>query len=166
MQHPFPPSHALLREVIAMGSSYEIRRRHVGCCGRLLPAISIAHAQDLKTDIVPGNEPGQNGIPSSNSGAKISHSSVSLDKDSASSVGHHHYNSDAERAQDDLLITEVKSALAEDGISKGYPVEVDADHGTVILSGVVASAADVKAAAKDAADVHGVVAVKNQLRSH
>ena len=77
-------------------------------------------------------------------GQNVTHSSVSLRKDSASSVGHHHYNSDAERAQDDLLITEVKSALAEDGISKGYPVEVDADHGTVTLSGVVASATMLK----------------------
>jgi osmotically-inducible protein OsmY len=91
---------------------------------------------------------------------------MSLDKDAAASVGHHHYNSDAERAQDDLLITEVKSALAEDGISRGFPVEVDADHGTVTLSGVVASAADVKAAAEDAAEVHGVMAVRNQLRPH
>ncbi len=81
-------------------------------------------------------------------------------------VQHHHYNSDAERAQDDLLITEVKSALAENGISKDYPVEVDADHGTVVLRGVVASADDVKTAAADAAGVHGVVGVKNELRVH
>ena len=72
----------------------------------------------------------------------------------------------AEGKQVDLLITEVKSALAEDGISKGYPVEVDADHGTVTLSGVVASAEDVRAAAQDAADIRGVVAVRNQLRPH
>ena len=117
-----------------------------------------AQSQELKTDIVPGN--------AANAGTKITHSSVSLDHDSASRVGHHHYNSDAERAQDDLLITEVKSALAEDGISKGYPVEVDADHGTVTLSGVVASAEDVKTAARDAADIRGVVEVKNQLRPH
>jgi hypothetical protein len=125
-------------------------------------------AQELKTDIVPGSPAAQDQIAPApaNPPAKITHSSVSLEKDSASSVGHHHYNSDAERAQDDLLITEVKSALAEDGISKGYPVEVDADHGTVTLSGVVASADDVKTAAQDAAGVHGVVAVKNQLRPH
>ena len=60
----------------------------------------------------------------------------------------------------------VVAALAEDGISRGFPVEVDADHGTVTLSGVVASAADVKAAAEDAAGVHGVMAVRNQLRPH
>ncbi len=124
-----------------------------------LAGIQNASAQELKTDVVPGSA-------TESSGQKITHSSVSLDNDSASSVGHHHYNSDAERAQDDLLITEVKSALAEDGISKDYPVEVDADHGTVTLSGVVASADDVKAAAQDAAGIHGVVAVKNRLRPH
>jgi len=127
-----------------------------------------ARAQELKTNVVPGNAPAQDqpAPASANSPMKITHSSVSLEKDSASSVGHHHYNSDAERAQDDLLIVEVKSALAKDGISNGYPVEVDADHGTVTLSGVVASADDVKAAAEDAADVRGVVAVRNLLRPH
>jgi len=128
--------------------------------------ISPAHAQDLKTDVVPGNAASQNAPAAPASGTRTTHSSVSLDKDSAASVGHHHYNSDAERAQDDLLITEVKSVLAENGISKDYPVEVDADHGTVTLSGVVKSADVVKAAAKDAAGVQGVVAVKNQLQPH
>ena len=149
-----------------MCSSYKFVVATLAAALSLCTAIGIARAQDLKTDIVPENAPAQNETAPANSGTKITHSSVSLDKDSASSVGHHHYNSDAERAQDDLLITEVKSALAEDGISNGYPVEVDADHGTVILSGVVASADDVKAAAQDAADVHGVVAVKNRLRPH
>ncbi len=131
-------------------------------------AAGRARAQELKTDIVPGSAPAQDqSAPApGNSTTKITHSSVSLDKDSASSVSHHHYNSDAERAQDDLLIVEVKSALAKDGISNGYPVEDDADHGTVTLSGVVASADDVKAAAEDAADVRGVVAVRNLLRPH
>ena len=40
------------------------------------------------------------------------------------------------------------------------------DHGRVTLSGVVASADDVRAAAEDAADVRGVVAVRNLLRPH
>jgi osmotically-inducible protein OsmY len=128
-------------------------------------AASRIQAQELKTEIVPGASVKQpTSAAPSDQPQEVTHSSVSLDKDSAASVGHHHYNSDAERAQDDLLITEVKSALAEDGISNGYPVEVDADHGTVTLSGVVASAADVKAAAEDAADVRGVVAVRNLLK--
>lgn len=124
-------------------------------------AASRASAQELKASVIPASQPA-----SPNSQTKTTHSSVSLDQDSASSIGHHHYNSDAERAQDDLLITEVKSALAEDEISDGYPVQVDADHGTVTLSGVVASADDVEAAGEDAADVRGVVAVRNLLRAH
>src|SRR5208283_3224091 len=129
-------------------------------------SISPVQAQELKTDIVPGNAAAQNTPAAPTSGKRTTDSSVSLDKDSASIVQHHRYNSDAERAQDDLLITEVKSVLAENGISKDYPVEVDADHGTVTLSGVVKSADDVRAAAKDAAGVQGVVAVKNQLQPH
>jgi BON domain len=97
-----------------------------------------ADAQQLLTEVVP---------VAPDQAQRVTHSSVSLDKDSASSVGHHHYNSDAERAQDDLVIT-------------------DADHGTVTLSGVVASTDDIKAATEDAAAVPGVVAVKNQLRPH
>lgn len=129
----------------------------------LLSAVAArADEQSLKTQVVPGVS-GSHSVSAAPS-QRVSHSSVSLEKDSATSVGHHHYNSDAERAQDDLLITEVKSALLSDGISKNYPVQVDADHGTVVLRGVVASAEDVKAAADDAADVRGVVAVKNELR--
>jgi osmotically-inducible protein OsmY len=128
-------------------------------------AASRIQAQDLKTEVVPGDS-GKSAAQSDQPKEIVKHSSVSLDKDSASFVDHHHYNSDAQRASDDLLITEVKSALLEDGISKDYPVEVDADHGTVTLSGVVASADDVKAAAEDAADVQGIVAVRNLLKPH
>lgn len=116
-----------------------------------------AQSQDLQTQVVPG---------SGSQPHVTKNYSVSLEKDTASSVGRHHYNNDAERAQDDLLITEVKSVLVDNGISKDYPVQVDADHGTVTLTGVVASADDVKAAAQDAANVKGVVAVRNQLRPH
>lgn len=121
-----------------------------------------AQVTDLKTDIVPADQPAAKSAPPTTTQS----SSVNLEKDAASSVGHHHYNSDAERARDDLLITEVKSALAEDGISQGYPVEVDCDHGTITLSGVVASAEEVRDAAEDAAEVRGVVGVKNLLKPH
>jgi len=134
----------------------------ITCAAMLvLGAEAAVFAQVPDTEVVTGGSNAQSGPAH-----KTSHSTVNLDKDAASWVGHHHYNSDAERAQDDLIITEVKSALAEDGISKGYPVEVDADHGTVTLNGVVASREDVRAAATDAADVHGVVAVRNLLRTH
>ena len=126
-----------------------------------------ARAEELSTEVVPNEEPSQAKPPPSNAQPqRVTHSDVSLQNDSSALVGHHHYANDAERAQDDLLITEVKSTLAEDGFSKDYPIEVDADHGTVTLSGVVATRDDVKAAAQDAADINGVVAVRNQLRPH
>ena len=78
----------------------------------------------------------------------------------------HHYNSPAERANDALLITEVKSALAEDGVTDNYPVAVDCDHGKVLLSGVVRSARDAKHAGDIAAAAQGVTGVKNQLTWH
>jgi osmotically-inducible protein OsmY len=124
----------------------------------MMLGLASAFAQVPDTEVIGG--------PNAPASTETSHSSVKLDKDSASWVGHHHYNSDTERAQDDLIITEVKSALAEDGISNNYPVEVDADHGRVTLNGVVASRDDVKAAAEDAKDVQGVVAVRNLLRPH
>jgi osmotically-inducible protein OsmY len=128
----------------------------------MMLGLASAFAQVPDTEVIGG----PNAPAASAPAIETSHSSVKLDKDSAAWVGHHHYNSDAERAQDDLIITEVKSALAEDGISKDYPVEVDADHGRVTLNGVVASRDDVKAAAEAAKDVQGVVAVRNLLRPH
>jgi osmotically-inducible protein OsmY len=92
-----------------------------------------------------------------------SSSSVSREHDSVNVATEHHYNSPAERANDDLLITEVKSALAKDGVADDYPVAVDCDHGTVSLSGVVKSAHDAKHAGDLAAAAPGVTGVKNQL---
>lgn len=92
--------------------------------------------------------------------------SASRETDSVSVLGEHHYNSPAERANDALLITEVKSALAGDGVADDYPVAVDCDHGRVLLSGVVASAQDAKHAGDIAAAVQGVTGVKNQLTWH
>jgi osmotically-inducible protein OsmY len=122
-------------------------------------------AQMPDTEVVGGGSNASSNPPAQPPAKEITHSSMNYDKDAASYVGHHHYNSDAERAADDLIITEVKSSLAEDGISQGYPVEVDSDHGTVTLNGVVASRDDVKAAAEDAADVQGVIKVRNLLKT-
>jgi osmotically-inducible protein OsmY len=144
--------------------SYKCARFAIILAVGICTVCSLARAQQLTTNVVPADQSKSGSSAPGHPAERITHSSVSLQKDSASSVGYHHYNSDAERAHDDLLITEVKSALAEKGISEGYPVEVDADHGTVTLSGVVASAEQGKAAAKDAADIHGVVAVKNRLQ--
>jgi osmotically-inducible protein OsmY len=89
--------------------------------------------------------------------------SQTVEHDRLRTSAEHRYNSPAERAKDDMLITEVKSSLAERGISDRYPVEVDCDHGTIQLSGVVASADDARNAAMIAMNTRGVVGVKNKL---
>jgi osmotically-inducible protein OsmY len=99
-------------------------------------------------------------------GATDSSDSVSREHDSVNVAADHHYNSPAERANDALLITEVKSALADDGVTDNYPVAVDCDHGKVLLSGVVKSARDAKHAGDIAATAQGVTGVKNQLTWH
>jgi len=99
-------------------------------------------------------------------GATDSSNSVSREHDSVNVAAEHHYNSPAERANDALLITEVKSALADDGVTDNYPVAVDCDHGKVLLSGVVKSARDAKQAGDIAAAAQGVTGVKNQLTWH
>ncbi len=95
-----------------------------------------------------------------------SSASASRENDSVNVKAEHHYNSPAERATDDLLITEVKSALAHDGVADGYPVAVDCDHGKIMLSGVVKSARDAKHAGDIAAAAQGVSGVNDQLTWH
>jgi osmotically-inducible protein OsmY len=99
-------------------------------------------------------------------GTTDSSNSVSREHDSVDVAAEHHYNSPAERANDALLITEVKSALAGDGVADNYLVAVDCDHGKVLLSGVVRSAQDAKHAGDIAAAAQGVTGVKNQLTWH
>jgi len=99
-------------------------------------------------------------------GNSIDSSSVTTDRESASLEGHHHYATQAERANDALLITEVKRALADDGVAEDSPIVVDCDHGDILLSGVMKSAADVKRAGSIAANASGVVGVKNLLSWH
>ena len=89
--------------------------------------------------------------------------SLSIEQERLATVGKHHYNSPAERAQDDLLITEVKSALSTNGVTQGHEVEVDCDHGKIRLSGTVDSAVDAKHAEQIAAAVQGVSGVDNRL---
>jgi osmotically-inducible protein OsmY len=90
-------------------------------------------------------------------------SSVSQTDDRVQTSADHHYQNPAQRAKDDLLITEVKSDLAKDGVADDQPVAVDCDHGKIRLSGVIGSAADARHAGDIAADAPGVVAVVNQL---
>jgi osmotically-inducible protein OsmY len=123
-------------------------------CGLALP-VSTSHAQ-LKTQVT--------GPAASNDGpATTTNKSITLEHDDVQTSAEHHYSSPAERAQDDLLITEVKSSLAERGISDQYPVEVDADHGMIQLSGVVASADKAREAESIAMNTRGVVGVENKL---
>ena len=93
-------------------------------------------------------------------------SSVTKDNESVSLEAHHHYQSAADRANDALLITEVKSALANDGVTDDSPIIVDCDHGKILLTGVMKSAEDAKRAGNIAASAQGVVAVNNQLTWH
>jgi osmotically-inducible protein OsmY len=96
-------------------------------------------------------------------GKSVASSSVSTDSGSVNLEAQHHYQSAAERANDALLITEVKKALADDGVAMDSPIVVDCDHGKILLSGVMKSAQDAKRAGNIAARAPGVVAVKNQL---
>ena len=89
--------------------------------------------------------------------------SMTVEHDKVQTSAEHRYDSPAARAKDDLLITEVKSSLAERGISDQYPVEVDCDHGTIQLSGVVASADQARQAEVIALNTRGVVGVKDKL---
>ena len=96
-------------------------------------------------------------------GKSVESNSVTTDNNRVNLEGHHHYQSAAERANDALLITEVKKALADDGVAKDSPIAVDCDHGKILLSGVMKSAEDAKRTGNIAANAPGVVAVKNQL---
>jgi osmotically-inducible protein OsmY len=98
-----------------------------------------------------------------NAPATTADRSITLENDKVQTSAEHRYNSPAERANDDLLITEVKSSLAERGISDRYPVEVDCDHGTIQLSGVVGSADQARQAETIALNTKGVVGVKDKL---
>jgi osmotically-inducible protein OsmY len=99
-------------------------------------------------------------------GTTASSNSSSRESDRVNVRAEHHYNSPAERANDAMLITEVKSALADDGVADNYVVAVDCDHGKVLLSGVVKSAEDARHAGDIAAAAQGVTGVKNQLTWH
>lgn len=90
--------------------------------------------------------------------------SRSSEEDHAHSEATHRYSSEADRAKDALLITEVKTALANDGVTDGHAVVVDCDNGIVLLAGAIGSAADAQHAVTVASSVDGVVAVKNHLK--
>jgi hypothetical protein len=110
-------------------------------------------------DKVPGDQTPNGGLqPPSAGGA-----SLYEQKMTAHHVGNHHYNSPADEANDALLITEVKSALANANLGQPYAVTVDADHGTVILTGEVQNHESADRIYDIAAQCDGVKAVQSQL---
>jgi osmotically-inducible protein OsmY len=123
-------------------------------CGLALPA---SNSRAELATVVTGPD------AASDSSVTTTNRSITLEHDNVQTSADHHYNSPAERANDDLLITEVKSSLAERGISDQYPVEVDCDHGMIQLSGVVASADKAKEAESIALNTKGVVGVTDKL---
>ena len=71
------------------------------------------------------------------SAPRSTYQSHSSEEDHAHSEATHRYSSETDRAKDALLITEVKTALANDGVTDGHAVVVDCDHGVVHLVGDV-----------------------------
>jgi osmotically-inducible protein OsmY len=120
-----------------------------------MPMLTAAFCVLTGSTVFAGQVPADRGVTSSNS--------ASRQDDAMQTSASHHYLSAAERAKDDLLITEVKRDLADDGIADDYPVAVDCDHGKIRLSGVIGSADDARRAGELAAGAPGVVAVENQL---
>jgi osmotically-inducible protein OsmY len=91
------------------------------------------------------------------------HATIQSENLSAHSEQHTVYNTPAERANDALIITEVKSALANDGVAEGYPITVAADHGVVTLTGVLGSGQDVAHAIELARSCDGVKNIQSRL---
>ena len=100
---------------------------------------------------------------SSSAQSVVNNESVHEQDLSAQSAARHHYNSPAERAEDDLLIVKVKSAIADEGLADDSPMTVDADHGRVTLTGVLPSREDVQRAVGLVAGIDGVKGVDNRL---
>ncbi len=93
----------------------------------------------------------------------VNSESVHQNNLTAQSVEHHHYASPAERADDALLVVKVKAAIADQGLADNYPLTVDADHGRITLTGVLASQQNVQRAATLVAGIDGVTGVNNRL---
>lgn len=70
----------------------------------------------------------------------------------------------SEYMDDATITTKVKAALAADPSVKAYQVNVETYRGVVQLSGFVDSEANIRRASEVAQGVHGVRAVKNDVR--
>jgi osmotically-inducible protein OsmY len=93
----------------------------------------------------------------------VTEESVQEQQLQAQSAAKHHYASPAERAEDDLLIVKVKAAIANSDLADNYPLTVDADHGRITLTGVLASPDDVRQAVALVEGIDGVTGVNNRL---
>jgi osmotically-inducible protein OsmY len=61
------------------------------------------------------------------------------------------------------LIVKVKVAIADAGLAEDQPLTVDADHGRVTLTGVLASHDDVNRTLALVSQIEGVKGVTNRL---
>lgn len=95
------------------------------------------------------------------SGVAIAFSAVAADKKerptaSASGKVDHH-------VEDSVITAKVKAALLRAPELRSRDVEVETDHGRVMLTGIVRSKAERDHAVKTAAEVDGVMDVKDAL---
>jgi BON domain len=122
-------------------------------------AQSVPQAPQPVPDNVPGDQTPNGGVQAPPPGG----ASLYKQKMTAHHVGNHKYDSPADQANDALLITEVKSALANADLGQPYAITVDADHGTVILTGEVPSHASAGQIYQIASQCDGVKAVQSHL---
>jgi osmotically-inducible protein OsmY len=111
-------------------------------------------AATLSAQVVLAQDLGPKAI--TNEAVKSEHMSAHSEQDTT-------YKSPADRANDALLITEVKSALAHDGVANGYPITVGVSHGVVMLTGLLGSREDVAHAISLARNAEGVKDVQSSL---
>ena len=110
-------------------------------------------------DTVPGDQTPNSGVqPPPPGGASMYQQNLT-----AHHVGNHHYDSAATQADDALLITEVKSAIAKSDLGQSYAITVDADHGMVILTGEVPNPGMAGQLEQIASQCDGVKGVQSHL---
>ena len=110
-------------------------------------------------DTVPSDQSANGGLQEPPPGG----ASLYEQKMTAHHIGTHHYDSAATEANDALLITEVKSAIAKSDLHQPYALTVDADHGVVILSGEVPNPGMAGRLEQIASQCDGVKAVRSHL---
>jgi hypothetical protein len=122
-------------------------------------AQSPAHPPEPIPDTVPGDQTPNNGVqPPPPGGASGYEQNLT-----AHHLGYHHYDSAADEANDALLITEVKSAIAKSEFSQPYAITVDADHGIIILTGEVPDPGTAGRLERTASGCDGVKGVQSHL---